>query len=141
MTNQLSQKVMISERDSDLARSVLSQLDGSHGYLAVGRRAETPAPLPQELGVVLQQVLEAVATGASITVSAVPEEVTPAAAATMLGVSRPTVMKMISDGHLHARKVGSHHRLRSADVQSALRARRSRERAAFEALRELSDDG
>jgi hypothetical protein len=49
-------------------------------------------------------------------------------------------MKMIQEGVIEAHKVGTHTRLRTQDVLEARRARRERERAAFEALLEAEGD-
>jgi excisionase family DNA binding protein len=69
----------------------------------------------------------------------VPNVLTTTTAAAMLGLSRPTLMKMIADGEIPSHKVGSHHRLAAEDVLQAKCARRHRQRAAFSALRELDD--
>lgn len=61
-------------------------------------------------------------------------------AARILGVSRPTLMKMIGSGVVASHMVGSHHRLLAEDVYAVLRARRDRERAAFSELMELEGD-
>lgn len=133
-------RLLADAHDADLARGVLGTLEGPDGYLAVGRADAGSQPLPREVGVLLQQVLHAVASGATVTVSAVPSEVTTSTAAAMLGISRPTLMKLVADGTIPAHKVGTHTRLRTDDVLAARRARRERERAAFAALLELEGD-
>ena len=45
-----------------------------------------------------------------------PSEVTTTTAASMLGMSRPTLMKHVRSGRISAHKVGSHHKLFSKDV-------------------------
>lgn len=127
-------------REVDLARDLLGTLAGPAGYLSVGRDDVAPHPVAPEVGRLIQQVLEALASGSTVTVSAVPSEVTTSTAAAMLGISRPTLMKMVRDGTIPAHKVGTHTRLRTEDVHAALRARRERERAAFAALLELEGD-
>jgi excisionase family DNA binding protein len=106
----------------------------------VGKNDERSTPMPRELGVLPQQVLGAIGAGSTLTVSAIPAELTTSASANLIGVSRPTLMKMISAGELPAHKVGSHTRLLSSNVFDFLRARRERQRAAFDALRDLLDD-
>jgi excisionase family DNA binding protein len=96
--------------------------------------------MPRELGILLQRVLEAVASGTPVTVSSIPKELTTSQAAALLGVSRPTVMKMIERGDIPSRKVGSHARLQAVDVLAARRARRERQRVAFERLRDEVQD-
>lgn len=96
--------------------------------------------MPPEVGRILQQVLDAMARGGTITVTSVPKELTPAGAAEILGISRPTLMKMVKEGHIASHRVGTHHRLKSEDVFAELKARRARERAAFAALLEAEGD-
>lgn len=140
-TTQLARtRVMTTDREVAQARDALAHLEGPHGVLVVEQSGRPATSLPPELGRVLQQVLDAMARGGTITISSVPEALTPAAAASLLGVSRPTVMKMIKEGTLSSHRVGSHHRLRSDDVLAELRARRARERAAFAAMLEAEGD-
>lgn len=101
---------------------------------------EDGTTLPRELSQVLELVLDAMAAGRPVSVATMPEHLTTTAAAGLLGVSRPTLMKFIHDGRIPAHRVGSHHRLLSADVltlRDELRA--EREKAVFELL-DLEDD-
>lgn len=132
-------RVLTTPRDAESAESVLAALRGAEGFLSVGRGTEPPASLPREVGVLLQQVLEAVAAGREISISTVPVELTTSTAADLIGVSRPTLMKMVARGELSAHKVGSHTRLTSRDVFEFIRARQDRRRTAFDQLRDLLD--
>ncbi len=129
-------RLLVDEREVQMAKGVLSALDGPAGFLSVVHGAEEPAPLPREIGILLQEVLRAIASGATVSLTTIPAEVTTSTAAAMLGVSRPTLMKLVTEGAIPAHKVGSHTRLHSEDVLAARRARRARERASFEALLE-----
>jgi excisionase family DNA binding protein len=64
----------------------------------------------------LIEMLEAVAAGDTATVVRTPREVTTQQAAEVLNVSRPTVVRLIDEGGLPARKVGSHRRIPLADL-------------------------
>lgn len=138
-TTSPTERILTSETAANQARVALTDLNGAEGTLCVERRGQHTQPLPPETGRILQQVLEAIAQGHTVTVGAMPEEISTSTAADVLGVSRPTLMKMIRAGEIAAHKVGTHHRLASDDVYAARKARRSRERAAFERLRELDD--
>ena len=133
-------RLLTTEREAHQARTVMGALEGPEGFLLVGREGAPARPLPDALGVLMQHVLEVVASGGSVTVSAIPPELTTSSAASILGVSRPTLMKMIRDEAIPAHKVGTHTRLRASDVLAVRKARRARERAAFEALMELEGD-
>lgn len=59
-------------------------------------------------------------------------------AATMLGISRPTLMKLIDAGEMEAQMVGTHHRVPAEAIVAYQRARQlSRDRAA-EAMSEFT---
>lgn len=132
-------RVLTTEGESALAGEAVAALQGPDGVLLIDNGDTDAVPLPPELGRILQHVLDAMARGGTVTVTSIPEELTTTTAASILHMSRPTLMGLIRSGELPAHKVGSHHRLIAADVFAYQRARRARERAAFEALRELDD--
>ena len=108
--------------------------------LFLGTATGRTIPLSPELAQFVDHVLRRVAQGGTVAVMSLPDVLTTSAAADLLGVSRPTLMKLIRDGVLPAEKVGTHHRLRQADV-GALRVERENERhTTFEQLRSLDDE-
>lgn len=94
------------------AAETLNRLGGE----PISLRTESGAELPEEIEHIVRHVLNAVARGEEISVSTLPEFVSPNTAAAMLSVSRPTVMKYIEEGHLSANTVGTHFKLSSAEV-------------------------
>lgn len=107
-------------------------------------RLSTPTgrsvPLSAELAEFIDTILRRVAQGGSVAVVTLPEMLTTSAAAQMLGISRPTLMKLIRNGVLKPEMVGSHHRLRHSDVE-ALRIQRESERhTTFADLRAIDDE-
>jgi excisionase family DNA binding protein len=96
--------------------------------------------VPEELSNIMARILRIVATGGTVTVGSMPEELTTSTAAEQLGISRPTLMKMIDRGEIPAHKVGSHTRLRTCDVMAFRGERQARRRKAFEELRALEDE-
>lgn len=132
-------RVLTSPHQAALAEDAVAALRGPEGALAIESGDGKREALPPELGRILQHVLDVMSTGGTVTISAIPEELTTTTAASILHMSRPTLMALIRDGDLPAHKVGSHHRLKSSDVFAFRAARRERERAAFDALRDLDD--
>ncbi|MDR0416647.1 MAG: excisionase family DNA-binding protein [Propionibacteriaceae bacterium] len=116
------------------ARDILAA-DGEFALRSPG----ASEPMPQELADLLDRILSAVASGTVLSISTLPEELTTTMAARQIGVSRPTLMRMIRDGEIPTRQVGTHHRLKTADVLAAKRARLESQRRAFDELRELED--
>lgn len=111
------------------------------GYTITLATSDTePLLLPTELAGIFSQLLDIVSRGGTVTVGSIPTEVTTTTAAKMLGISRPTLMKLVRDEALAAHKRGSHTRLFSKDVLSYRDAQQSRQSDAFERLRALEDE-
>lgn len=96
----------------------------------------TSIAVPEQLSGLILDLIEKMACGSAVAVVTLPDELTTTTAAEHLGVSRPTLMKMIRDGKLESYKVGTHTRLRRS-VVADYAAKRAQERA--EALEELQD--
>lgn len=90
----------------------------------------------------LVQVVAALGAGQAVAVGPFPTLLTTQQAAELLGVSRPTLVKMLDDGKIAYERPGEHRRLRLEDVL-AYRARRrvERERAMTELVRQTEDLG
>lgn len=129
-----------SPAELDQAQQVVEQLQTrTHANLSI-RNDDNLVEVPTELSAVVARILSIVASGGSVTVSSMPEELTTSTAAEQLGVSRPTLMKMISRGEINSHRVGTHTRLLTSDVIEFRRARQERRREAFAKLRELEDE-
>jgi excisionase family DNA binding protein len=75
-------------------------------------------------------IVDAKAQGREIIIT--PEEVTPAEAARILGMSRPQVRKIMDSGRLPYRMVGTHHRIALDDLQKFKDLEMARRRKAME---------
>lgn len=129
----------VTKRQEQLARDLVASAPEPR-FTAAASRSEANVEVAPDLNRLLQIVLKTIAEGGSVTVQTLPRELSTTVAAAELGVSRPTLMRMIRDGELPAHKVGSHHRLMLTDVQEFRRVQIQHQRAAFERLRELEDD-
>lgn len=106
-----------------MARQLEDREVASQALTALRRRPRcftlpdgTTVELPEAAVDGLIEMLDAVAHGEDATVVRTPREVTTQQAAAVLNVSRPTVVKLIDDGSLPARKVGSHRRILLTDL-------------------------
>jgi excisionase family DNA binding protein len=88
----------------------------------------------------LIELLEAVAHGDAATVVRTPREVSTQQAATVLNVSRPTVVKLIDAGVLPSRKVGSHRRIALSDLLAYRDEMVAGRRAALDQMSRRVDD-
>lgn len=108
------------------------------GYFLVGAEEHEQVEIPAAVYRVLVQVLEAMMAGKSVTVVPQGELLTTQQAADLLGVSRPTVVTLIKDGHLFAQTPGRRRRLLKLDDVLAYRAKRRDQQ--YRALLETSTD-
>jgi len=96
--------------------------------------------LPPEVFEVLRDVVEAMAQGQAVTIAPVHQRITTQEAADLLGVSRPTVVKLLESGEIPFEQPGRHRRVRLADVL-AYRERASVERrVALDRMVEIADE-
>lgn len=90
--------------------------------------------LPAEVYRVLREVLEAMAHGLAITVIPQHTRLTTQEAADMLGISRPTLVKLLERGEIPYEQRGRHRRLLLTDVLEYQRMARNEQRAQLDAL-------
>lgn len=121
-----------SERDATAAQVAIEQLrsvyppgDTQLRVRVDDGRHEVEVILPSEAVHVLVRVLTHMANGSAVTILPVQAELTTQHAADLLGVSRPYLVRLLDDGKIPFHKVGTHRRVRAADVMEYQRARRS----------------
>lgn len=120
------------------AAEVLSFMDGYEMrnqssvpaiYRLSGANEHDSIELTEQLHDALKKVVQALSRGQSVSIVARDQEVTTQQAAEILGLSRPTVVKLVDDGEIPAQVPGKVRRkLRLTDVlayQESLRERRS----------------
>lgn len=107
-------------------------------YLLAGADEHDSVEIPENVYLVLRQVVEAMRAGKAVTVAPQNQLLTTQQAADLLGVSRPTVVKLIADGRLPAETPGK--RRRMVKLDDLLRYRKQRREEQYKALLETSDD-
>ena len=93
--------------------------------------------LPSAAAEALLQVVDAMRRGLAVTVAPQDQRLTTQEAADMLGISRPTLVRMLEAGEIPFEKVRRHRRLFLTDV---LEFRERQRRAANEALSDMVTD-
>lgn len=124
--------------DADELAEVLSFIEAHearHGaleptFFLSGASEHDRVELTEQLHEILKRVVHALSRGQSISILTRDQEISTQQAAEILGLSRPTVVRLIEDGELQAHVPGAVRRkLRLADVlayREELRARRNK---------------
>lgn len=106
-------------------------------YFLSGSLEHDQIEISPKVHTILTKVLEAMAQGKAVTVSPQEPQLTTQRVAELLGVSRPTVVRLIDSGELAATKVGKHRRILLTD---ALAFRDKRRDEILDFLAASSDD-
>jgi excisionase family DNA binding protein len=109
----------------------------SPSYALVGIGEHERIELPRSVHQALTKVVAALHAGKAVTIAPQTMKLTTQQAADLLGVSRPTVVRLITDGTLPAERIGNRHRLLLDDVLAYREQRRNRQ---YEALATTTGD-
>ncbi|MGP5146642.1 helix-turn-helix domain-containing protein [Corynebacterium variabile] len=130
------QTILMTPEEQRSAAAYISVLDGNASAFLTTDGQE----LPPEINAVISKVLRAIKEDLPISISTLPREVTTTTAASMLGMTRPTLMKHVRAGRVPAHMVGSHHRLLSRDVLTFREELKDEKQQAVFALLELENE-
>lgn len=119
---------------------VRDALNRSGGRPRITTEDGTALDLPEPVAEALAEVLAAAADGQRPLVVRSPDDLTTEQAAAVLGVSRPTVVRLIEAGKLPARMVGSHRRLTLGDVLAYREASTTRRRDALDQMTRQAEE-
>ncbi len=106
-------------------------------YFLSGSEHGDQVELPREVYELLLQVVSAMRQGLAVTIAPRSQTLTTQQAADLLGISRPTLVKLLDENRLPYERVNTHRRLLLRDV---LDFREERRRAQYEALEAMSVD-
>ena len=142
MTSASTETGVPSDRDAALAdqareklRKLTEQGDGSEPVLArFGVGTSEPFHIPTPAVQLLKEILNHMAHGNSVALTAVETELTTRQAADLLQVSRTHLVQLLEDGRIPHRKVGAHRRVRARDLLDYRRETESRRREALDEL-------
>jgi len=110
-------------------------------YFLAGAQVGEQVELPAEVYRVLRQVVEAMRHNLAVTVVPQSRTLTTQEAAGLLGVSRPTVVKLLDENKIPFERVRTHRRILLTDVLAFREQRRLDQYAALEDMgSDLDDD-
>ncbi|MFI7066533.1 helix-turn-helix domain-containing protein [Kribbella sp. NPDC050124] len=106
-------------------------------YFLAGAEEHDQIELPEALHKVLLQAVAALAAGKAVTISPTMPKLTTQQAADLLGVSRPTVIRLIDAGELACERIGNRRKILLRDLLAYREARRQRQ---YQAIADTSVD-
>ena len=99
---------------------------------------KSEAVLPEELRALMTTVVTAMRRGQAITIAPLGQRLTTQEAADLLGVSRPTLIKLLEEGKIPYETPSRHRRIRLSDLLAYQAVRREEQRRV--AVRDLTQD-
>lgn len=129
-------------REAEHALAALSVNGGAITLRLADAERERDVRLPIGAVHLLLEILSAMADGRGVTVVPEDAELTTAQAADILNVSRPYLIGLLDRGAIRHRRVGTHRRVRLADLLAYERhAAQERERALDELVAQAQEHG
>lgn len=110
-------------------------------YFLVGAEEHEQIEVPEALHEVLVQAVAALKAGKAVTISPTSQKLTTQQAADLLGVSRPTVVRLIEEGELPSERIGNRRKVLLRDLLAYRDARRQRQyQAIFDTSVDVSEE-
>lgn len=113
--------------------------DGSAGTAKLVSSDGEEVEVPASLFNVLRQIAAMLVQGDGVAVNAISRELSTTEAARALGMSRPTVVRLMDSNVLPSHRVGTHRRVLTRDVLAFRREQMRQRRKAYEDLMLSSD--
>lgn len=129
-------RLTTSDFPAEIAHRCRRELDESRHLSFGGNSVEISARAHSALA----ELFDALAAGKAVDITPVEEFISTREAAALLGVSRPTLVKLLDEGHIDFDRPGSHRRVRRESVEDFLETRRSRRAGALTELAESFDE-
>lgn len=109
-------------------------------YFLSGPGPGDQVELPQEMYEVLRYAIDAMHEGLAVQIAPVSKTLTTQQAADLLGVSRPTIIRLLETGQIPFDRVGTHRRVLLTDVVTYRQRRRDEQYAALDAIAADTDE-
>lgn len=112
---------------TDAESVTISRADGEHMVL------------PRAIFDALREVVDAMTRGKAVVIAPVHQLLTTQDAADLLGISRPTLVKLLEEGEIPYDRPGRHRRVRLVDVLDYRSSRSTQRREALDRMVEIAE--
>lgn len=109
-------------------------------FFLSGAGAGDQVEIPHEIYEVIVKTVEVMRKGLAITVIPSSLTLTTQQAAELLGVTRPTLVRLLDEGKIPFEKPGTHRRVKLEDVSAFKEARKAVQYEALDALGDIDDE-
>ncbi|MEE1621010.1 helix-turn-helix domain-containing protein [Zafaria sp. Z1313] len=109
-------------------------------FFLSGSETGDQVEIPHEVYQVLVKAVEAMRKGLAVTLTPSSLTLTTQQAAELLGVTRPTVVRLLDEGRIPFEKPGTHRRVRLEDVLAYQESRKEEQYAALASLGAVDDE-
>jgi excisionase family DNA binding protein len=99
-----------------------------------------PARLPAEVTSALRSVVGILRDSGAVVIAALPQELSTGEVADLLGVSRPTVVRLVEDGEIEYTRPSVHRRVSRESVLAYRERRRQVRRTGIEAMGRIEEE-
>jgi len=131
--------VLVSDEELAAVRNEVNSIPGAVRSFSARTSDGATVELPAEVTTIIRSALNALAEHGTVTLGTIPRELTSNTAADLLGVSRPTLLKIARNDEVPSFKVGTHTRFKREDIL-ALKLQREQERGRLlEEMLEIED--
>jgi excisionase family DNA binding protein len=124
----IQEQTVLPPRDAEALAEVEAMLRSDLNPLVIAGPDGEGVPMPDELRGLLTNVVMALRRGQAITVAPHALRLTTQQAADLLGVSRPTLVKLLEEGRVPYETPNRHRRIRLADLLAYQQTRRAERR-------------
>lgn len=124
----------------EAGRKLAAHLDRGEGLRVELTETSEELRLPPVALRLLVRVLDELGRGNAVALTPIRAELTTQQAADLLNVSRPHLVKLLDEGAMPSRKVGTHRRVRLADLLAYRDEWHARRHAALDELTVVSQD-
>jgi len=142
MTETLNERTLLPEHPDQLEalRRFLDDVSKADGVTVLRSAEGEVVDLPTEVVAGLRLVAFALSEGKAVTVAPLHTTLTTQEAAELLGMSRPTFVKLLDGGEMSFTRPGRHRRVRLTDVLAFREYRRAERAAGLSELTRISED-